>query len=201
MQALSIPHRRVFLLLLAVGLAGAGRLQAYPEYQVFISKNSGRAVNCAMCHTHADGPEGTAPGQMGRLTPAEMVQLGRARAAFEPGAKVNNPILNAFGNHLVTALGKKKILELRAAPAQLAAVLPVASDLDADGIADAREYLDGTLPINPHDGRPWLLLKHNVQRYLSQILLTLAATVAGLYGLRHLLYGVAVATETEGPED
>lgn len=197
MRVLNLHGFGGLLLVFLTGLAGASRLQAYPEYQVFVAKNSGRAVNCAMCHAHADGPEGTAPGQIGRFTPAEQDRLGLARAAFEPGAKVDSPILNSFGNHLLNRLGKKKILELRAAPRQLAVVLPAASDLDADGIPDAQEYLDGTLPTNPHDGRPWLLLKHNFQRYLSQILLTFAATMAGLYGLRHLLYGVAVATETD----
>jgi hypothetical protein len=177
--------------------------QAYPEYQQFIVKHSGRSVNCAMCHMHADGPEGAAPGQIGRLTPAELERLGRARAAFLPGAKVDNPILNAFGNHIISSLGKKKFLELRMAPAQLAEQLPKDSDLDQDGIPDVQEYLEGTHPCNRNDGNPWRLFTTNFQRSLPQILLALAATVAGLYGLGHLLRGFANATrlkEEEEPE-
>ena len=184
--------------------AAAGRVQAYPELQRFIVQSSGRAVNCALCHAHADGPEGTAPGQIGRLTATEQVELGRARAAFEPNANPTSPILNAFGNHLINHLGKKKFLELRLAPAQLAEALPTDSDLDGDGIADAEELRAGTHPLLKSDGHPWRLFQANFQRNLPQILLALAATVIGLWGLSHLLHGFAVATrlkheETEAP--
>lgn len=170
-------------------------LGAYPEYHAFIVKHSGRPINCAMCHRHADGPDGAAPGQLGRLTPEAQEQLGRARSAFEPGVKVDSPILNAFGNHMVQTLGRKQLMELKMAPEQLAERLPANSDLDGDGIPDVRELLDGTHPLNPNDGHPWLLFRHNFMRNLTQIALTLAATAAGLWGLSHLLRGFAAATQ------
>ena len=172
----------------------AASLQAYPEFQQFIVKHSGRPVNCAFCHANPDGPEGAGPGQIGHLTAGEQVELVRARGAFEPGAKTHSPILNAFGNHIINSLGKRNFLELRLAPAQLAGVLPKDSDLDGDGIPDAREYLAGTHPLIPSDGDPWLLFKAKFRRNLPQIVLTLAATVAGLWGLGHLLQGFAAAT-------
>jgi hypothetical protein len=174
-------------------LALAPRVQAYPEFQQFIVKHSGRKVNCAFCHAHDDGPEGTAPGQIGHLSAAEQAELVRARGAFEPGQKVNSPILNAFGNHIINTLGKRRFLELRLAPAQLAEALPKDSDLDGDGISDVREYLDGTHPLLKSDGNPWLLFRANITRSALQILLTLNATVLGLWGLGHLLQGFALA--------
>lgn len=186
---------RITILILSVVVAIA-RVNAYPEFQKFVVSHSGRPINCAMCHAHHDGPEGTAPGQIGRLTPAEQAELGRARAALEAGANVNSPILNAFGNHIIDSLGKKKFLELRVAPAELAKMLPQDSDLDGDGIPDVREYLDGTHPLDKNDGSPWLLFQNNFKRNLPQILLTLAATIAGLYALNHLLRGFAIATRS-----
>lgn len=180
--------------LIAALLGGALCASAYPEFQSFVVQHSKRPVNCAMCHTHADGPEGTAPGQIGRLNAEEQQRLGMARAAFTPGQNVDSPILNAFGNHIVKSLGKQKFMEIKLAPAQLAELLPVDSDLDKDGIPDVREYLNGTHPVNRHDGHPWLLFKHNFQKSLPQIVLTLVATVAGLWGLGHLLSGFAAAT-------
>jgi hypothetical protein len=166
---------------------------AYPEFQSFIVTNSSRPVNCAMCHSHADGPEGTAPGQLGRLSAADLERLGRARAAFTPGQTVDSPILNAFGNHIIQSIGKTRFLELRLAPGELAAALPPDSDLDHDGIPDAREYLEGTHPVNRNDGNPWLLFRHNFRENLTILGLTLAATLAGMWGLSHLLHGFATA--------
>lgn len=174
---------------------------AYPEFQKFVARHSGRPINCALCHAHADGPEGAAPGQIGRLTPAEQERLGRARAAMQPGVAVDSPILNAFGNQIIKTLGKQKFLEIKLAPEQLAPALPADSDLDQDGIADAREYLDGTNPVNKNDGRPWLLFKSNFKRNLPQIILTLAATAAGMWGLSHLLQGFAAATRLKEEEE
>lgn len=175
-------------------LAAAGCARAYPEFQQFISKSSGRMVNCALCHAHSDGPEGTAPGQIGKLTAAELTELGRARAAFNPGAKPQNPILNAFGNHIIDSLGKTRFLELKRAPEALAAALPQESDMDHDGIPDAVELATGTHPLIKSDGRPWLLFKANFAANWGQVLLMLGATVFGLWGLKHLLGGFATAT-------
>jgi hypothetical protein len=170
---------------LLVALAAAGSVQAYPEFQQHIVKATGRAINCALCHMHSDGPEGTAPGQIGKLTAAEQAELGRARAAFAPGGNVKSPILNGFGNHLINSLGKQQVLELRLTPAELANKLPPDSDLDQDGIADAAELRAGTHPLLKSDGQPWLLFKANFADNLGQIMLMLTATVLGLWGLHH----------------
>lgn len=184
-----------------IALAVLGTAQAYPEFQQHIVKSSGRAINCAMCHTHSDGPEGTAPGQIGKLTSAEQAELGRARAAFAPGGNVKSPILNAFGNHLINTLGKKQVLELRITPAELANKLPEDSDLDHDGISDAAELRSGTHPLIKSDGLPSLLFKANLAANLGQILLMLTATVLGLWGLHHLLHGFATATRLSESEE
>ena len=182
-------------------LALAGSAQAYPEFQKFVTQTSGRTVNCALCHMHSDGPEGTAPGQLGHLSAAEQTELGRARAAFEPNANVKSPILNAFGNHIIHSIGKKRFLELRLAPAELATQLPKNSDLDGDGITDVDEYLTGTHPLIKSDGHPWRLFKVSLLAHLGQIVLMLAATVLGQWGLCHLLYGFDIATRAKDDND
>ena len=204
----SIPHPTCRAVLAMLALAGSAH--AYPEFQKSISQTSGRLVNCAMCHMHSDGPEGAAPGQIGHLTLAEQAELGRARAAFEPHANVKSPILNRFGNHIINSLGKKPFLELKAMEPQvmigeLANKLPKNSDLDGDGITDVRELTSGTHPLIKSDGLPWLLFKANLGANLGQILLMLAATVLGLWGLHHLLHGFDIATrlndDANDPED
>lgn len=166
----------------------ASSASAYPEFQRYSQKVSGRYVNCAMCHVNPDGPIGMKPGQIGSLTPKQLKQLNKARAAFEPGQNVTSPILNAFGNSILRKLGKKKILELRLHPEQLAGAYGYESDLDGDGIPDAREFLDGTDPVDAQSGSPWLLFKHNVWKNLFPALsLLAAATLLGLYGLNNLL--------------
>jgi hypothetical protein len=182
-------------------LASTGILQAYPEFQKQIVESSGRSINCALCHEHSDGPEGTAPGQIGYLKPADQAELGRARAAFNPGGNVKSPILNAFGNHIINSLGKKLFLELRITPAELANKLPQDSDLDSDGIPDATELRTGTHPLIKSDGLPWLLFKANLSANLTQLLLMLSATVLGLWGLRHLLHGFDAATRLSEAEE
>ncbi|HOW67463.1 MAG TPA: hypothetical protein P5186_05610 [Candidatus Paceibacterota bacterium] len=179
----------------------AGSINAFPEFQQFIVKNSRRPVNCAYCHPNADGPEGTAAGQIGNLTAAEQAELVRARGAFEPGQEVNSPILNGFGNHIINSVGKRRFLEIRLAPAELAEALPKDSDLDADGISDSQEYLAGTHPLLRSDGQPWQLFRANIAKNSSQILLTLAATVLGLWGLGHLLRGYAAAAHFNKDEE
>lgn len=188
-------------LAMAVVMVGVARVQAYPEFQQHIVKTTRRPANCALCHTHPDGPEGAAPGQIGHLTQVEQAELVRARGAFEPGQKVNSPILNGFGNHIINSLGKRRFLETRLAPAQLAEALPKDGDLDHDGIPDAQEYLAGTHPLLESDGNPWLLFRANFARNSTQILLTLAATVVGLWGLGHLLRGFAAAAHVEDKEE
>ncbi len=162
---------------------------AYPEFQTYIEAASGRNVNCAMCHAHPDGPEGLKPGQIGSLTPKEMEALGTARAAFEPGQKVESPVLNEFGNHIIEVLGKQQFLQIRQEPAKLAEALGTENDLDGDGLSDAQEYQEGTLPTDPNHGDPWALLAINAKRRWFHIVMVGLATVAGLWGLKNLLLG------------
>ena len=174
----------------------AGAAHAYPEFQKFVQASSGRAVNCAMCHTSPDGPDGAGFGQIGSLTPDELGRLNRARAAFEPGQEVESPILNRFGNHVVRTIGKTRFLEMRSRPAELAAALGAASDLDGDGIPDSREYLDGTHPLKRTDGNPWLLFVNNLVRYRFHVVMIVIATALTIYGLANLLRGTHAAHES-----
>jgi hypothetical protein len=165
------------------------RLQAYPEFREFIVKQSQKPVNCAFCHQHSDGPEGMAAGQIGALNAEQLQRLARARSAFDPGQAVDSPVLNPFGNSIIQRVGKKKFLELRLHPSELAPLLDPVSDLDQDGIPDVKEYLEGTHPVNPNDGNPRMLFWVNLKRNLLPLAMTLSATVAGLFGLFHLLRG------------
>jgi hypothetical protein len=160
---------------------------AYPEFQVWIKSNSGRGVDCAFCHVSGDGPDGSKPGQIEALSPAELDALGRARAAFEPGAGVDSPILGDFGDEILNRLGRTKIESLRNDPASLPDLLEPASDLDQDGIPDAVEMRDGTHPLDPNHGAPLRLLRNNLEKHALTLVLTLLATLSGLYGLHHLL--------------
>lgn len=176
------------------GLAALGfapTAAAHVEFQAFVRDASGRAINCAMCHEHSDGPEGAGRGQVGGLSPAEIERLGRARAAFEPGAAVDSPILNDFGDELVRQLGKKRLLELRREPRRIAEELDPAGDMDADGVPDAREYLDGTHPLWRSDGHAWRLFRHNLRTHAFHLLMIAVATVVTMFGLFNLLRGFA----------
>jgi hypothetical protein len=164
---------------------------AYPEFQTYVQENSGRNVNCALCHAHGDGPEGLKPGQIGSLSAAELLQLNKARAAFEPGEEVDSPILNEFGNHIVATLGKKEFLLLRQDPAKLPEALGNEHDIDEDGIPDSEEYVSGTHPVEPQHGDPWRLFAINLRRRAFHVVMIILATVLGLYGLNNLLHGFA----------
>ncbi len=184
-----------FLLLLTFLIAGSSF--AYPEFQRFSQNNSGRPINCAMCHANGDGPEGASRGQIGSLTPDELNKLNAARSAFAPGVPIQSPILNAFGNNIITVIGKTKFLELRAHPEQLAEVYGYQSDLDSDGIADAQEYLEGTHPLNNVHGNPMKLFLHNLKTFRLHVILIVLATIAGFYGFSHLLNGFAASSNTK----
>lgn len=177
-----------------LAIACGGSAPAYPEYQAWSQQNSGRFVNCAMCHAHPDGPEGVKPGQLGSLTPAQWVSLNEARAAHEAGTKVHSPILNEFGNDLVRQLGRREIIALRLDPGALASRIDARTDHDGDGIPDAHEYRDGTDPLDAQSGNPWLLFKTNFARQRFHIVMILLATVSGVWGLTHLLRGLHAAT-------
>jgi len=186
------------LVLTMLGIPWNSPAEAYPDFQRYLVQSTGRSVNCAMCHVNADGPEGTAPGQIGRLSPAELTQLGQARSALLPENQARSPILNQFGNHILNRLGKTKLLELRLVPGELAGALPAGSDLDHDGISDAEELRAGTHPLLDTDGNPWRLFRHNAWRNRTSLVLTLAATILGLYGLKHLLHGFAMGSGSTG---
>ncbi|HUO56630.1 MAG TPA: hypothetical protein VMV05_00490 [bacterium] len=173
---------------------------AYPDFQAFIKKNSGRSVDCAFCHANSNGPEGNGPGQIGSLTPEEFDRLNFARGAFDPGRNVNSPILNAFGNRVIRELGKKKFIEIKNHPADLAKALDPKVDLDGDGIPDVQEFLDGTHPLKNTDGDPGRLFLANFLKNHTQILLLLFATLFTLYGLNNLLRGFARFFEAEDGE-
>lgn len=188
---------------LVLGLLTAAPAQGYPEFQEHAKRQSGRGVNCALCHAHAEGPDGTKPGQIGRFGPEELQRLNAARAAFQPSAGVDSPILNPFGDHIIQTIGKERFLALRRDPASLAEALGTASDLDDDGIPDAQEYLDGTHPLDAHSGSPWKLFTTNLGRGWWHVLLLLAAVASGMYGVSHLLRWcrwVARATPGQSPE-
>jgi hypothetical protein len=190
--------RIIFLLMLVAPCLSAF---AYPEFQRFSQDHSGRPINCAMCHASGDGPEGAGRGQIGSLTPDELNRLNAARGAFAAGVPVESPILNEFGNNIIYRIGKTKFLELRAHPEQLAEVYGYSSDLDGDGISDAQEYLDGTQPLNGVHGNPWKLFLHNLSVYKLHVIMLALATLAGLWGLSHLLYGLADRTRSVGSEE
>jgi len=185
------------LLLLAPLFVESRTAMAYPEFQVYSQEQSGRVVNCSMCHTHPDGPEGLKPGQIGSLSPSELQDLNKARAAFEPGQDVHSPILNEFGERIVEELGKTKFLELRLKPEMLVTALDQEVDTDADGIGDVEEFVEGTLPVDSHHGDPWQLFWINAQRRWFHILMIVVATSLGLYGLNNLLRGFEAMNETE----
>ena len=48
---------------------GPGRWPAlaYPEFEAYVEKVSGMPVNCSLCHTHPDGPEGLNRDEIGSL--------------------------------------------------------------------------------------------------------------------------------------
>lgn len=165
---------------------------AYPEYQKWIQKTSERTVSCSMCHAHPDGPDGVKAGQIGSLDAEAHKRLDRARTAFEPGGRVDSPILNEFGNHIISTIGKKKFVALKDHPEMLPPLLDK-SDLDADGISDGQELRDGTHPLDPEHGSPWRLFKVNLLRYRFHLGMLAAATILGLYGIRHVLQWFAVS--------
>lgn len=177
--------RRPLLLLSAALLLAAPAALAYPEFHTAIQKTSGRGINCAFCHTHPDGPEGVKPGQVGSLSAEAIGRLNQARLLMEPGPPVDSPILNEFGDHLLATIGKSKLLAIKATPEELPSLV-APGDLDDDGISDADEVRDGTLPTSPHHGDPWKLLRVNLQRYAFHILMLVVATLAGLWGIGHL---------------
>ncbi|MCC7529133.1 MAG: hypothetical protein IT342_11450 [Candidatus Melainabacteria bacterium] len=174
---------------------------AYPEFQQFVEENSHRTVNCAMCHVNENGPVGNSKGQIGSFTPDEMKLLNQARAAIDPGVKVESPILNQFGNEIIKAIGKKTFVKIKSDPGRLAELLPQTSDLDGDGIPDAKEYLDGTDPLNKFHGDPGKLFFINLDRYKMHIILAIVAVLSLNYGLIHLINGISILQAGKSAKD
>ncbi len=187
-------HRLILggLLLTSLYALSHGAAFAYPEFQQFVEKNSHRTVNCAMCHINENGPVGNGEGQIGSFSADDMKQLNKARAALAPGQDVDSPILNKFGNEIIKIVGKKDFVALKSEPAKLAERLGDQSDLDEDGIADAREYLDGTDPLNKFHGDPLKLFWINLARYKMHVFLAVVAVFSINYGLIQLIKGVTI---------
>lgn len=173
---------------------------AYPVFQEFSEKNSGRTVSCAMCHTNESGPTGDAPGQIGRLSEDERKRLQAARAQMEPGGSVDSPILNEFGNSIIKAIGRKKFLETQKNPVELANLLGNKIDLDEDGVPDGQEFLDGTDPTNKHHADPWKLFLVNLDRYKFHVIITAIAIFALDYGFANVLKGMYVLKRRDDAE-
>ncbi|MHB9025122.1 MAG: thrombospondin type 3 repeat-containing protein [Armatimonadota bacterium] len=181
----------------AILIMSAAHLAAFPEYQAFIKEHSGQPVNCAFCHTHSDGPDGMDRGQLGRLTPDELARVNQSRGALAPGPVIDNPILNDFGDQMVAAVGMQNVLDFKQTPAGLAAALGKHSDLDGDGIPDAREYLDGTNPLDRFHGQPGRLFVNNLWRYKERLVLASLLVGLLLFGLVNLLRGASLTKPTE----
>lgn len=188
---------RLFVIIISATFIQAAPAFAHPEFQRYSKEVSGRSVNCAMCHRHSDGPEGLKPGQIGSLDQDELNALGLARQALKPGAVVKSPILNEFGNSILSQLGKDKISELRQRPELLTGFLSKTSDLDGDGIPDAEEFKDGTHPLNSLDGHPGKLFKNNLGKNWFDILMIILATGSGLYGLQNMLLWLSIKARRE----
>jgi hypothetical protein len=183
------------ILSFTLAAASASIALAYPEFQGCAEKESGRSVNCAMCHTNPDGPVGQGEGQVGGLTAKELERLNEARAAIEPGKEVDSPILNEFGDSIIKTIGKAKFVELRKDPQKLAEVLDRNSDLDEDGIADGTEFKDGTDPLNKLHGDPYKLLIANLVRYRFDLTLAAVGTVTVVFGLLKLVRSLQAVTK------
>jgi hypothetical protein len=174
---------------------GVSTAQAYPEFQRTLQKESGRIVSCGMCHAHPDGPDGVKHGQIGSLSETQVRTLNHSRSMLEPGPVVDSPILNPFGDYLVSHLGRKRILGLKPQPTLLKTSLDQKHDLDADGIPDARELRDGTDPGDNRHGDPLLLFLWNLRVYGFHIVMISFATLFGLWGLSRFFSWLSYETE------
>lgn len=168
---------------------------AYPEFQTFSEKKSGRSVDCAMCHAHEHGPMGDEEGQISKLTQEQLSALNASRGALEPGSETDNPILNKFGNEIVKAIGMRKVLEAKAAPEKLAVFLGDKQDTDGDGIPDGKEFENGTHPLLRFHGDPWTLFANNLSRYRTEIVLAVAAIALLNFGFAHLIKALYLAAK------
>lgn len=172
----------IFVLLL-LSFSRTAPAFAYPAFQRFSEKNSGRTVNCAMCHVNPQGPSGTGYGQLLSLTADELAKVDAARNAAKPGVPVDSPIMNRFGNHIINSLGMDTVNDAIGAPELLAKSLGDKSDLDGDGISDGQEFLQGTDPLDKFNGDPNLLFLINISRYKYELLFVALAIGLITFGL------------------
>lgn len=178
--------QRILRAAVLVALCASSYAYAHPEFQREIQASSKRVVSCAMCHVHPDGPDGVKHGQIGSLGQGEMLKLSQSRAMLDPGPAVDSPILNSFGDYLVSQLGRNRLMAYRSQPASLSAAIPQTHDLDGDGSSDARELRDGTDPTDPRHADPGLLFLVNLRRHWFHLVMLAAATVIGLFALSRL---------------
>lgn len=175
-------HASIVFVLLLLSFNSAPAF-AYPAFQRFSEKHSGRTVNCAMCHVNAQGPSGSGYGQLLSLTADELAKVDAARDAAKPGVEVDSPIMNRFGNHIIKTLGMETVSDAIGAPELLAKSLGDKSDLDGDGISDAQEFLDGTDPLDKFNGEPKRLFLINLSRYKFELLFVAVAIGLIIFGL------------------
>ena len=142
---------------------------AFNEFQTFIEQKSKKQLNCAYCHSHVNGPNGNEAGQLGSLSEDEKQLTAYNQFVKSNKELVDSPILNEFGNYLVKKLGYEKITNAQNDPSLLVNELNDL-DLDHDGISDAQELLDGTLPNDPLDGSPVKLLINNLKKKWVEII-------------------------------
>lgn len=185
-----------FLTLVFLTFFISNTAMAHPEYLQYFKKESGRAINCAMCHVNPEGPEGVGPGQIGSLDVQGKKMLDLARKA-KPGNNIINPILNPFGNEILNTIGHDKLVELEKDPGAIPSLLSKTSDLDHNGIPDYQKLLDGTDPLNPNDGIPWKLFIINFMKNWFQIMMITLATISGVFGLCYLILWFSIRAKKE----
>jgi hypothetical protein len=178
-----ILKSHLFVLMLAVATLLSQRGEAYPEFQKYVQENSGRFVNCSLCHTHAEGPEGDKLGQIGRLDQEALERLNEARMAAEANNKAKSPILNKFGNHILNSGGMNAVANARGNPAALYTFLPKDSDLDGDGVTDVKELAAGTNPSDESHGPPLALFIANFKKNFGLILALTLSFAALFFGI------------------
>ena len=155
-------------------LISSSPVLAFNEFQSFIELKWKKQLNCAYCHSHTNGPNGNDNGQLGPLSEDEKQLTAYNQFLKSNKELVDSPILNEFGNYLVKKLGYEKITNAQNDPSLLINELKDL-DLDHDGISDAQELLDGTLPNDPLDGSPMKLLINNLKKKWIEIILQTAA--------------------------
>lgn len=163
-----------FLLVICYLLFTINSAFAFNEFQTFIEQKSKKQLNCAYCHRHTNGPEGNEDGQLGSLNEEQRKLTAYNQFLQSNKEFIDSPILNEFGNYLVKRLGYETVVHAQNEPEILIDKLKT-SDLDEDGISDAEELLNGTLPTDPLDGSPYKLFVSNVRKIWIELCFEIAA--------------------------